>query len=79
MTATVAERRVKKELQKLRKDPLDGMSVEVGASATEWFVTIVGEWGEEGSVLPYTRVCFGALVLRVRRWIFPLFLRTISQ
>lgn len=43
MTVTVAERRVKKELQKLRKDPLEGMSVEVGETPTEWFVTIVGE------------------------------------
>lgn len=43
MTVTVAERRVKKELQKLRKDPLDGMTVEVGDVPTEWFVTIVGE------------------------------------
>lgn len=43
MTATVAERRVKKELQKLRKDPMDGMAVEVGSNPSEWFVTIVGE------------------------------------
>ena len=43
MTATVAERRVKKELQKLRKDPLDGISVEVGSNSSEWFVEIVGE------------------------------------
>lgn len=43
MTASVAERRVKKELQKLRKDPLDGMTVEVGTAPTEWFVTIIGE------------------------------------
>lgn len=43
MTASVATRRVKKELAKLRKDPLDGMTVEVGSSPTEWFVTIVGE------------------------------------
>ncbi|CAM9806965.1 unnamed protein product [Ascophyllum nodosum] len=40
MTATVAERRVKKELQKLRKDPLDGISVEVGSNSSEWFVEI---------------------------------------
>lgn len=43
MTTTVAERRVKKELQKLRKDPLDGMTVEVGEVPTEWFVTIIGK------------------------------------
>lgn len=45
MAATVAERRVKKELAKLRKDPLDGIHVEVGSSPTEWFVTIVGAMG----------------------------------
>lgn len=44
MTATVAERRIKKELQKLRnaRDEL-GMTVEVGSSPIEWFVTIIGE------------------------------------
>lgn len=44
MTASVAERRIKKELQKLKKAGDEvGMTVEVGASSTEWFVTIVGE------------------------------------
>lgn len=44
MTASVAERRIKKELAKLRKAGDEvGMTVEVGASSTEWFVTIVGE------------------------------------
>lgn len=44
MTASVAERRIKKELQKLKKAGDEvGMTVEVGASNTEWFVTIVGE------------------------------------
>lgn len=44
MTASVAERRIKKELQKLRKAGDEvGMTVEVGACSTEWFVTIVGE------------------------------------
>lgn len=44
MTASVAERRIKKELQKLEKAGDEvGMTVEVGASNTEWFVTIVGE------------------------------------
>lgn len=47
MTASVAERRIKKELQKLKKAGDDvGMAVEVGATSTEWFVTIVGENGE---------------------------------
>ncbi|CAM9267470.1 unnamed protein product [Pylaiella littoralis] len=41
MTASVAERRIKKELQKLKKAGDDvGMAVEVGATSTEWFVTI---------------------------------------
>ena len=44
MTASVAERRIKKELQKLRNAREElGMSVEVGSSPIEWFVTIVGE------------------------------------
>lgn len=44
MTASVAERRIKKELQKLKKTGDEvGMTVEVGASNTEWFVTIIGE------------------------------------
>lgn len=44
MTASVAERRIKKELQKLKKAGDEvGMTVEVGSSSTEWFVTIVGE------------------------------------
>lgn len=43
MTASVAERRIKKELQKLRNsgDEL-GMAVEVGSTPKEWVVTIVG-------------------------------------
>eukprot|EP00752_Nemacystus_decipiens_P018186 g16316.t1 len=46
MTASVAERRIKKELQKLKKAGDEvGMTVEVGASNTEWFVTIVGAEG----------------------------------
>lgn len=44
MTASVAERRIKKELQKLRNAREElGMTVEVGSSPIEWFVTIIGE------------------------------------
>lgn len=44
MTASVAERRIKKELQKLKKAGDEvGMTVEVGSCSTEWFVTIVGK------------------------------------
>ncbi|CAM9973810.1 unnamed protein product, partial [Choristocarpus tenellus] len=43
---SVAERRVKKELQKLRRDPLDGITVEVHANdPKQWIVTIIGAGG----------------------------------
>lgn len=48
MTASVAERRIKKELQKLRNAREElGMTVEVGSSPIEWFVTIIGETERE--------------------------------
>lgn len=58
MTASVAERRIKKELQKLKKAGDDvGMAVEVGATSTEWFVTIVGEKRTQQSLFTHARYC----------------------